>query len=68
MFSLGYVSTRDVFIEYRDDKCGQITSPGYPGNYPNNVNYTLMIRTGHSKSNVTITVIDMDIKKNVTTT
>ncbi|XP_056008672.1 mucin-2-like isoform X2 [Ostrea edulis] len=60
---LGYGSTRDVFMGYLDEKSGQITSPDFPATYPNNVNCTWLIRTGHPQSNVTITVIDMDIKE-----
>ncbi|XP_062601670.1 cubilin-like [Saccostrea cucullata] len=26
---------------------GSLTSPGFPGNYPNNVNYTWILNTGH---------------------
>ncbi|XP_056008675.1 cubilin-like [Ostrea edulis] len=63
MVGLGYGVIIKTFMRYLDDKSGEITSPGYPGDYPNNVNYTWMIRTGHNKSNVTITVIDMDIEK-----
>ena len=42
---------------------GQITSPGYPGNYPNNANYTWIIRTGHLGAKVEIKIIYMDIKE-----
>ena len=42
---------------------GQITSPGYPLNYPNNANYTWIIKTGHQKAEVEIKIEFMDIKK-----
>ncbi|XP_052713941.1 blastula protease 10-like [Crassostrea angulata] len=50
-------------LQYEDGISGQITSPGYPGNYPNDVNYTWIIRTGSHSANVTFRVIDMNIEK-----
>ncbi|XP_062615521.1 protein SpAN-like [Saccostrea cucullata] len=41
---------------------GQFTSPGYPGNYPNNANYTWIIRTGHTAANIKFRTHDMAIK------
>nr|XP_022327092.1 cubilin-like [Crassostrea virginica] len=42
---------------------GEITSPGYPANYPDNVNYTWILRTGHLNANVTFTILDSDISE-----
>lgn len=50
-------------LQYEDGISGQITSPGYPGNYPNNVNYTWIIRTGNHSANVTFRIIEMNIKQ-----
>nr|XP_022320849.1 CUB and sushi domain-containing protein 3-like isoform X2 [Crassostrea virginica] len=47
----------------RNGSSGEITSPGYPGNYPNNANYTWILRTGHLKANVTFTILKFDIIK-----
>ena len=47
----------------RNGSSGEITSPGYPGNYPNNANYTWILRTGHLKANVTFTILNFDIIK-----
>nr|XP_034338140.1 CUB and sushi domain-containing protein 3-like isoform X2 [Crassostrea gigas] len=50
-------------MQYEDGISGQITSPGYPGNYPNHVNYTWIIRTGSRSANVTFRIIEMNIEK-----
>uniref|UniRef100_A0A8W8JXE7 CUB domain-containing protein n=1 Tax=Magallana gigas TaxID=29159 RepID=A0A8W8JXE7_MAGGI len=50
-------------LRYEDDISGQITSPGFPRNYPNNVNYTWIIRTGSHPANVAFRIIEMSIKK-----
>ena len=42
---------------------GEITSPGYPANYPDNINYTWILRTGHLNANVTFTILDSDISE-----
>ena len=42
---------------------GEITSPGYPRNYPDNINYTWILRTGHLNANVTFTILDSDISE-----
>lgn len=41
---------------------GQITSPGYPGNYLNNVNDTWIIKTDDKRANVTFYIQEMDIE------
>ena len=46
-----------------DGKSGEITSPGYPANYPDNVNYTWILRTGHLNANMTFTILDSDISE-----
>ncbi|XP_078339047.1 uncharacterized protein LOC111123356 isoform X3 [Crassostrea virginica] len=51
------------FLTYETDIYGQITSPGYPGNYPNNANYTWILRTGHQKANVTVNIAMMSIEE-----
>lgn len=42
---------------------GQLTSPGYPNNYPNNVNDTWIIKTDDKRANVTFYIQEMDIEK-----
>lgn len=42
---------------------GQLTSPGYPSNYPNNVNDTWIIKTDDKRANVTFYIQEMDIEK-----
>ena len=42
---------------------GEITSPGYPANYPENVTYTWILRTGHLNANVTFTILESDISE-----
>lgn len=49
-------------LQYEDGTSGKMTSPGYPGNYPNNVNYTWVIRTGSLSANVAFRIIEMSIK------
>lgn len=50
-------------LQYEDGITGQITSPGYPRNYPNNLNYTWIIRTGSQYANVAFRIIEMNIKE-----
>lgn len=50
-------------LKYIDGISGQITSPDYPGNYPNNANYTWIIRTGSRSAKVTFRIIEMNIEK-----
>ncbi|XP_062582116.1 uncharacterized protein LOC134243895 [Saccostrea cucullata] len=48
---------------YLYDSSGTITSPGYPGNYPNNVNYTWVISTGFQQAKIYFSIHDFDIRK-----
>lgn len=50
-------------MQYEDGISGQITSPGYPGNYPNNDNYTWIIRTGRNSADVNLRIVEMNIRK-----
>nr|XP_034339167.1 CUB domain-containing protein-like [Crassostrea gigas] len=50
-------------LQYEDGITGQITSPGYPGRYPNNVNYTWIIRTESQSANVAFRIIEMNINR-----
>ncbi|XP_062599849.1 cubilin-like [Saccostrea cucullata] len=43
---------------------GSLTSPGYPGNYPNNVNYTWILNTGHKSTTVNFTFDVFDLEAN----
>ncbi|XP_078339046.1 uncharacterized protein LOC111123356 isoform X2 [Crassostrea virginica] len=52
-----------TILTYETHIYGQITSPGYPGNYPNNANYTWIIKTGHQKADVTVNIAVMSINK-----
>eukprot|EP00105_Crassostrea_gigas_P037551 XP_019921699.1 PREDICTED: uncharacterized protein LOC105325754 isoform X4 [Crassostrea gigas] len=51
------------YLQYEDGISGRITSPGYPGNYPNDVNYTWIIKTGSLSANVIFRIIEMNIKE-----
>ncbi|XP_062617348.1 embryonic protein UVS.2-like [Saccostrea cucullata] len=50
------------FSEIRDTNKCQITSPGYPDHYPNNANFTWIIRAGRNESIFTFVIDDMDIE------
>lgn len=50
-------------LKYEDGISGDIKSPGYPGNYPNNANFTWIIRTGSPSAIVTFRIIEMNIEK-----
>ena len=50
-------------MTYKNGIYGQITSPGYPGNYPNNANYTWIIKTGHRRAKVEIKIEFMEIEE-----
>ena len=50
---------RQILI-YEDDFNGYITSPGYPANYPDNINYTWILRNGH-RTRIDIKIIHMNI-------
>ena len=39
---------------------GHINSPGYPGEYPNNINWTRIISFGNQRSSVNFTILDLD--------
>lgn len=47
----------------RNGSTGIITSPGYPGNYPNNVAYTWTLKTGNLNASVSFNFQDFDIIK-----
>lgn len=42
---------------------GIITSPGYPGNYPNDVNYTWTLKTGNPQATIFLEISDFMIVK-----
>ena len=46
---LQYRLKKRHFVEYLDGENGQITSLGYPCEYPNNVNYTWIIKMETTK-------------------
>lgn len=37
-----------------------MSSPNYPGNYPNNINYTRIIDTGNTNTSVNFTILDLE--------
>ncbi|XP_078311362.1 protein SpAN-like isoform X2 [Crassostrea virginica] len=43
-----------------DAYSGHINSPGYPGEYPNNVNWTRIIPFGNQRASVNFTILDLD--------
>ena len=47
------------YIEYLDGENGEITSLGYPCKYPNNVNYTWILKTGNNKTSVNFYILDV---------
>ncbi|XP_078311355.1 scavenger receptor cysteine-rich domain-containing protein DMBT1-like [Crassostrea virginica] len=47
------------YIEHIDGENGQITSLGYPCTYPNNVNYTWILKTGNNKTSVNFHILDV---------
>lgn len=47
-----------------DGNSGQISSPGYPGEYPNNVNSTRIISFGATSTRVNFTILDLDAETN----
>ena len=49
---------RQILI-YKDDLNGYITSPGYPANYPDNINYTWILRNEH-RTRIDIKIIHMN--------
>ncbi|XP_062613173.1 protein SpAN-like [Saccostrea cucullata] len=53
-----YGLTSSIHLE---KKKGQFTSPGYPGNYPDNAIFTWIIRTGYTAANVIFRIHDMNI-------
>lgn len=58
-----FFSVVNNILQYEDGITGQITSPGYPGSYPNNANYTWIIRTGSQSANVAFRIIEMNINR-----
>lgn len=50
-------------LKYEDNIVGHIVSPGYPMEYPNNSNYTWVIKTGNSSANTMFRIFEMDIKE-----
>lgn len=50
------------YTENLNSSSGQLTSPEYPCNYPNNVNYTWTIQTGNDYVNFTILELDAEVR------
>ena len=51
-------------LNYQDDIGGYITSPGYPAHYPDNINYTWILRSRHM-TRIDIRIIHMNILQQV---
>ena len=47
-----------------DAYTGHINSPGYPGEYPNNVNLTRIISFGNKRASVNFTILDLEGETN----
>uniref|UniRef100_A0A8W8JT69 CUB domain-containing protein n=1 Tax=Magallana gigas TaxID=29159 RepID=A0A8W8JT69_MAGGI len=45
----------------KNGSCGAFTSPGYPGNYPNNAHYTWTLKTGDSNATVVLNITDFNV-------
>lgn len=60
---MNFFSVVNNILQYKDGINCQITSPGYPGSYPNNANYTWIIRTGSQSANVAFRIIEMNINR-----
>ena len=56
------VSTRKRYCteDQIGGKSGQISSPGYPDEYQNNVNFTRIISFGATRTRVNFTILDLD--------
>lgn len=57
-----YELHKDIYV-LRNGSSGIITSPGYPGNYPNNAVYTWTLDTGNPKATLVLNITDFGIKK-----
>ena len=55
------VEKRFTIYSTWNDGNGEIMSPGYPRNYPDNINYTWILRTGHFNANVIFRIMDFNI-------
>lgn len=47
------------YIKQLNDESGEITSLEYPCNYSNNANYTWIIKTVNSETDVNFTIVDL---------
>ena len=47
-----------------DANRGQLNSPAYPGEYPNNVNLTRIISFGYKRASVNFTILDLESETN----
>ncbi|XP_078312500.1 embryonic protein UVS.2-like isoform X2 [Crassostrea virginica] len=56
------VESERYYTENLNSSSGQLTSPEYPCNYPNNVNYTWTIQTGNDYVNFTILELDAEVR------
>ena len=62
----GACAEEKTFIVYgtRNGSNGEIMSPGYPiRNYPDNINYTWILKTGNLNANVNFTILDSNISE-----
>ncbi|XP_056015543.1 uncharacterized protein LOC125682654 [Ostrea edulis] len=55
LFTVYGWAERQPVVQYISGNTGRLASPGYPGPYPNNVNYTWILTTGDPTTNVTFT-------------
>lgn len=45
----------------KNGSSGVFTSPGYPGNYPNNVLYKWALKTGDSRATIVLKITDFSV-------
>ena len=53
------VDVKECINHQSSGRSGQIYSPGYPANYPNNINYTWTLVSGSNNIIVNFTIVDL---------
>ena len=53
------VDVKECINHQNSGRSGQIYSPGYPADYPNNINYTWTLVSGNNNTIVNFTIVDL---------